>query len=212
LAVFGNNKPKNEQEAYQNIGKNLQQLYNPEAALDYANKRTLKLATYAPKTAAAIDAKIVNGLAFLNSKFPKGSGPRGFAQKDAGVPRDSDMQKFKRYYQSVMQPEYAIHAVITGIAGTPEIETLQTVYPEIYQQLVEQTSAAAVGSDKQPTYKQRQMLTKTTKAPADASYNSKVIKNLQKSFLPQQKPGPKSTNVEMESRMSTDLDRVLLKK
>lgn len=211
LAIFANKKPKTELEAYQNIGKNLNDLANPEKALDYSNKRTLKLATFAPKTAAAMDAKISAGLAFLNSKFPKNVGPRGFAQKDAGVPRDSEFQKFKRYYESVMNPQYAIHAVITGTAGTPELESLQAVYPEIYQQLVEKSTTNAIASTQQPTYQQRQMLSKTTKVPADASYNNKAIRNLQRQFLPPQKPGPspRSTNIHMENKYATDMQRII---
>jgi len=162
-----------------------------------------------------MDAKITTALTFLADKTPKGSGPRGFAQKDAGKPRDSEFQVFKRYHAAVMNPQYAINAVLTGTAGKPEIETLQVVYPEIYRQLNEASLVSANAAKQAPNYKNRSMLSKVVGVPSDSSFNKQMVMKLQKNFMQPVKPGPnkQSTNIEMDvNKYGTDLQRVLMKK
>jgi hypothetical protein len=128
------------------------------------------------------------------------------------VPKDSDVQLFKRYYRAVMDPKAILHDLQMGTAGTPEIEVLQNVYPEIYKNVQELAMTGAVSAKHQPSYKQRNSLTKLVGTAADISYSPRMMQKLQQSFTPirPQGPGPgRPIKIAPSTRMATDLDRIV---
>jgi hypothetical protein len=108
----------------------LQQIPNLDGKLIEALPR---LDAIAPNTYAAMANNISAGMAFLQTKAPRDLG----MDIKTGSTRisEQEMRKFQLYTSAVFNPAQVFQELQKGRIRPETVETLQAVYPQLYQQL-----------------------------------------------------------------------------
>ena len=106
---------------------------NPEDFHSVLEKNTMNLNPYAPKTAFAVQNKMVVAASFLSSKAPRGAKNSVLSPKYE--PSKSEISKFSRYYNTVKSPTAVIKKIKTGNVLPEEMETLKVVYPQLLAEM-----------------------------------------------------------------------------
>ena len=173
-------KPKSTQQAFVNVSTNLRNLQEPELLADLLAKKTARVANASPATAQILQAKLVTGINFLNSKLPKNSNNPGLFQRPY-QPSTLEMAKFARYVQTVESPLTMLRELQQGTLTREHVEALQVVYPEIYRQ-IQVKVMDKISQGTKLSYERRLQLGILLNIPTDSSMQPENLMNLQESI------------------------------
>lgn len=163
--------------------------HDPMAMQDHLAKNTQSIQDVAPNIAASMQGSAARAAGFLATKIPKGLIEGPFTEKYK--PSPMEIAKFNRYREIVENP-LRIMEQVKGHTLTPEaLETIQTVYPQLYdemkKQLMEQASDA-LAKKKPVPYSTKQTLTVFMGEPMDPTLTFQHIMANQMVFQPPQAP------------------------
>jgi len=115
---------------------------NPEKLIDKLNDQTQHAYAFAPNTVTGINMATTRATAFLASKAPVSiqSGPLGAEIK----PSKSEISKFKKYCDAVMNPLGAFDQIQNGTLSAETMETLNSVYPKLLQEMQKKTMESII--------------------------------------------------------------------
>lgn len=121
-------------EAHKTIRDDLAQLNNnPSLLVDKLSNSTGHLLGVAPKMGEGLQASMIRANQFLQSKMPQGQNNSPF-EPDPD-PSPTEISQFHRYRQVVEDPMIAFDQIRAGTIGPETVETLQTVYPRVYEEM-----------------------------------------------------------------------------
>jgi len=184
-----NSKPKNEQEAFQNISNNLVNLAtNTDELLQRTIKAGAPLSVAAPETAQVVGEKLATMTLFLHEKLPKRPNDTVsiFKSSRPFTPSSIELAKFNRYLQAVENPLSVFDELAHGSITREHIEALNAVYPDMSMRLKQQVLEHVRNSDEgSVSYQKRLQLGALLDIPTDDSLMGVNIQALQENFDPQ---------------------------
>lgn len=156
---------------------------NQDVFIEKINQETKELSQYMPQLANSIQKKSVAAVSFLNEKMPKKDNVFSLSKKD----RVSDyaLSKFNRYYQAVDNPGSVFKALSSGIVYPEHVETLKTVYPEIYEDSKRYIIENMTELRGELEYGKRLALSQFFDVPLDPSMSSDFVIEMQNNMTPQ---------------------------
>lgn len=98
--------------------------------MDTMSADTDHLNEVAPNITQGLNATMVAGMNFLNSKIPQQAG--GFVLSGESKPSVAQIQKFSNYYNVVDNPLTIFHQLKDNSISGDSIEALNVVYPQLY--------------------------------------------------------------------------------
>lgn len=150
---------------------------------DFTNGSAAK---YAPKITGAVSNKIVEMMAALKSAAPKNPYTPGSRAYKNWKPTKTDLAKFNSTLLAIEDPAKIVEDVAKGKIDRVAVETIEKVYPQIFQLLQYAILDHVVNSKKEIPYERRLMLSYTFNLPIDESYGN--LLELQKTFTTQVPP------------------------
>lgn len=123
-------------EGASNYNKNVKKidaLANPEALSAHLEHTTNTLQESAPNVTQGIHTSMANAVNFLHSKVPRPHNNLPLGPKWEASP--SQKAKFNRYFKAAQNPVGVLKEVKMGSLSNESMETLQTIYPELLQEM-----------------------------------------------------------------------------
>ncbi len=188
-------KPENEKEAFKNISKNIIEFrVNPDKLAMKIAAGTMNAGYAAPNASKFAQLVLGKAVSFLYEKMPK-DGQAGMHPLDDREfqPSSMDMSKFKRYVQTVENPYSVLEDLQAGTLTKEHVETLQIVYPAIYQQMRNE-AMKYVAQKPKLDYSRKVQLGTLLNIPTDPSMQPKAIAALQMNFAPKQEESGGAVN------------------
>lgn len=146
----------------------------------------------APQLSAAIQQRFANIAGFIASKAPQQPGTDEFGRQKPWEPSDSELARFRRYFDAMNRPQVLIEDLRAGRLTPETVEAVKAVYPNYYQRTVEATLQYV--NQKQPEMSQaaRQQLNVLMGKGMDSRQRTADLqKSYQSSADNPSKPGPK---------------------
>lgn len=177
-------KPKNEQQAFQQIRENIIELStDAEKMQDRLIRSTAGLARVAPETAAAAQGILARGIQFLLSKLPKE------VYDNQGLPSlqrkrqvsELELSKFARYLEAVENPLSLLRDLQSGTATREQVEAVAAVYPDLYERIREETYQYLAEEQDLP-YNKKVQIGVLLNIDADSSLRRDALADLQSRF------------------------------
>ena len=211
-------KPKNKQEGFVNIRKNIIELTtNPDKLEQLVSRRTIHLQNSAPNITQESVNKVLAGLKFLASKMPKPAKENSASQmltKREYMPSDLQLSKFERYVEAVENPMSVVESLSNGNISREGAEALKVVYPKIFEKLQETVMQKIQESPEAIPYNKRLQLGILLDVATDPSLESQNIAGLQENMLtqPTEMPGgptaARADSLNMAERAETKQNRI----
>ncbi len=133
------------QEEFKKTKNDLSQLSNnPQMLIDKLHQATGSMQDIAPDTAMGVQQGLTRGAQFLASKLPGSTNSNPFEPEYE--PSKLEMAKFQRYHDIVENPMLALKQISQGAVGPETIETLQSVYPKLYEHMKSEVMNAAIAA------------------------------------------------------------------
>lgn len=134
---------------------------DPNGMVDTLEKATKPLYAFAPNTVGALHNSATSAVAFLSSKVPStaATGPLD----SPGQITQAEKAKFMNYYAIATNPYSALEQVKKGTLTPDTIETLNSVYPQLYAEM------------KKTLVKH---MSESSRSPASLPYSTKTMLNL----------------------------------
>ncbi len=148
-----------------------QQDASPLHTMDKLELATRDLYHVAPNISASIQQTALRGTQFLSSKIPKPMKPR-LPLDPPFKPTFPQMIKFSRYYNAVHRPLSALGQLKEGSVHPETIEALNTVYPQLYQEMKTEVMDAVtttLAKKEDIPYQQRMAVSHFLQMPLDSS-------------------------------------------
>lgn len=132
-------------------------------------KQLEQLSAESPELASAIERQVVGVSEFIANKVgPRADGADPFAVKS--VPMDPvKSRKVARYIEAARRPGMALERIASGIGTQEDLETLQTLYPRMYQRYVDEVLVRLSRLKQPPSRAARQKLFYATGIPMAAN-------------------------------------------
>lgn len=188
---------------------------SPDQVVNNFVKNNEDLLSMAPKTAEAMQARMVNAVQFLSSKAPK---------KDQSIFGDgeykkSELMKFRNYVEAVEKPYKVIENLKSGYITPEAVEAFQVVYPKMFQSIKEEFTAR-IPDFKKITEKQKAELSRILGIDSRKAYTPSGFAVLQQASArgvqedlqnqsPQKIPVTAGKEIKASNRAQSGLDRVL---
>jgi hypothetical protein len=139
------------------------------------------VAEHAPKIAQAIQARQGDVVKFLQSKLPADPFEENSISfnKTGYVPSDHDLSSFYRYVQAANNPMQVLDDISKNRVSPEGIETLKTVYPQIYQKLQTSVLDGIITTKADLTYQQKIELGTVFDIPTDYTLRPDFIARMQ---------------------------------
>lgn len=204
---------KNVKEKMESVDKTHEKLENS----------TKQISGFAPKITSAIQRSMLQGVMFLHSKIPDWSDNTSQAPMDAPKqPKQEENTKWARYNDAVEDPMSVMADAVNGRVTPEGIETLNTVYPNLYTQMKsslinEIVSKKAKNKDITIPYQKRIAINQflgvnldSTLNPMNVMANQAIMNKKQNEKTAQEntamlKPSQKGlSNINIASRSETD--------
>jgi hypothetical protein len=154
---------------------------DPLRATDKLGRLTTGLAAAAPKTATHLQAKMAAAAQFLVARAPKP--PLRTASLNPLLekwePTETELSKWSRYAAAVEDPMSVVDDLARGEISREGVEVLRTIYPRLYENVVEQTMEHVRKMGERLPYQQRLALGILFRAPTDASLRPESIQGAQ---------------------------------
>lgn len=161
VLTLGSNNNSDKSGTYAHIESKLNEVnQNPTKAMDNMENATQWIYHAAPKTSGGLQMAMGRAHGFLGSKLPT-------IQKSPLTgklnPSPAEISKFNRYFETVKDPTHVFQKMKTGMLMPEHMETLQTVYPKMLEQMQaavtdELTNKMNDGSAEALPYKTKMML------------------------------------------------------
>lgn len=169
---------------YERLVQNVNQLQDPNSdARRAARSNTFELRQANQPLADAIEAHTQRVADFLASKagplsaMPKPGDPWGATRKPRHDPAKAE--KFARYVEAATDPQSALKRIADNQFRREDIETLQALYPKLYQRVVADVLEQIFQADKMPPYETRLRVGHLLNAPADPSMRPDYLRTVQ---------------------------------
>ena len=180
LAQDGDRKPKNTQDAIDNISKKLNDLKaDPRKVNDITKNEPIRVA--APETYSGMKGVVGRALVFLDSKLPQLMNVNPLLRKKY-KPSSQDLYKFKKYLQAIQDPMAVLKHFGKGNISRESVEAIRFVYPDIYTRIRSEVMQDVYANPDSVDYKQRLLLGILLDAPTDLALLPDSIKNLQQFY------------------------------
>jgi hypothetical protein len=189
-------KPKNEQEAYNNIVDNaMVAVTDPERVLQQSNKQTAAMFEHAPNTAAAVDAKYLQMMQFIASKSKKSNKNTGIFDVNK-VPKVSGFEtaKMARYLDAISNPQGMLDKVAKGNLSREHVEVMKNIFPEMHNKMKMATMDFISKNQSNLKYSQKLQLGLLLDMQSHESMQPQNIQALQSTFAPEQSSSDASYN------------------
>ena len=180
LAMKDGKKPKDEQEALQNMADTLDEVKSDPSKLMSLSQNEL-IKTVAPQTFTHMKTVAGRALIFLDSKLPRMFSVNPLLKKKLR-PSSQEVYRFKKYMEAIQDPMKVFKEFSKGKISRESIEALSFVYPDIYARMKVEVMQDV---DKDPDsidYKQRLLLGILLNAPTDLALLPDSIKALQQYY------------------------------
>lgn len=169
--------PKEQKDKFKKETTQLNELNNnPQRLLDTLDESTRPLYAVAPNVSGAVAATAARAVQFLQSKVPVLEQFSPLSPKPE--PSQTEIAHFERYQQVVNDPLSTFAMVKSGSITPQAIETLQTVYPQLYSQM-QQTMMEKIidhtANDKFIPYRTKMALSMFLQKDLDASLQQTSI-------------------------------------
>jgi hypothetical protein len=187
--------PATYERAVQNIGV-LQDPKSDERKIIRARANGLRQEN--PELADALEAHTQRVADFLASKAggmsatPKPGDPFGNLRKPRHDPAKA--AKLARYMDAAQNPGNALKRIAGGDIRREDIETLKTLYPRMYMQVVERVMADLGSVEEMPNYQARLKLGHLLDAPADQSMTPERVAALQRVAMSNAQPNAQAAD------------------
>ncbi|MBV6514150.1 MAG: hypothetical protein FMNOHCHN_03740 [Ignavibacteriaceae bacterium] len=204
-------QPKSKQQAVENAIKNISEYaQNNEYLLEKVAKSNLMLDSTAPKTAEAFRSATANAILFLNSKIPRSplenTDMEQFARKYK--PSDAEISKFSRYLQAVEDPGSVIDDFGSGQLTREQVEAMQAVYPQLYNNMRNIVIDKVVEREDIP-YDRRMQLGILLQVDADASLKPDMLLQLQSTYAKQEEAPKPTGKIEITKNLKSGTEQTL---
>ncbi len=156
---------------------------NVQTLSDTVSNTTEGLYQHAPNVGTAMQGSLIRGAQFLNSKILPSD--VGIFEKEL-EPSKSEIARFNGYYNLVHDPVLALDQVKDGTIVPDTVETLQAVYPKMYQEM-KQDMLSKVSDMKDPStipYRTRISMSFFMGEPVDKSFSLPFVMANQATFQP----------------------------
>ena len=144
---------------------------------------------YAPGHAQAFGATSARAVQYLNTLKPNESQMGAFGAKR--VPSAIEKAKYNNALEIAQQPLTVIGKLKKGNLTPDDVNTVRTIYPNLYKNMVAQLTTAAidhVGKGNSIPYKTKLQMALFTGSPMDASMGAQALQRAQSSFMVAQAP------------------------
>jgi len=190
------------------------QIYSRDPAMIVDNfvKNNQDMIQTAPKTAQALQQRVLNAAQFLNSKVPK--------QDDSpfkDTPRSrSEVMKFKNYVEAVENPYKTLENLKHGYFSPESMEAMKAVYPKMFA-AVREEMIHRLPEFKKISEKQKAEISKILNIETKKAYTPQGFAQLQgisaqgtqQNLQQISRPKPGTKNIKLGDRSQTGLERVL---
>lgn len=154
-----------------------------------------KMGEHAPGVQQQMVATQMKALGFLATKIPKNPYEGYPGQEGKFMPSAAQMAQFERYVRAASDPNSVLHDMHKGMATPEGVETLKTVYPNLFQQVQKEFLSQPEQLEKLP-YQKRLQLSMLFGIPLDPSLKPENLQAMQARFAGMQapaQPGPPQT-------------------
>lgn len=205
--MLGNDAPKDRKEQLKKMNEKLSEFtQNPAMSTEHLSQITKQLQ---PNLAQSVTAKNVAIAQYLQNTIPKPKVPPSPFNKYTWEPSAHELSQFERRVQAVNDPTSILDSLENGSLSKEEVETAQTIYPKLFEQMQSKIIEALTDHDKPVPYSSRIKLSLLMGQPFDNSLNAQVIQAYQANFNKMDQSQP-SQGVEMPS-MQTNIDSIATK-
>ena len=180
LAFKDGERPKDEQQALQNISSNLDELKSDSSKLKAISKNE-QMNVVAPQTFGQMKTVAARALVFLDSKIPRMFSVNPLLQKKLR-PSSQELYKFKKYMEAIQDPMKVFKEFSKGKISRESIEAISFVYPDIYARMRVEVMQSVEKDPDSIDYKQRLLLGILLNAPTDLALLPDSIKALQQYY------------------------------
>jgi hypothetical protein len=170
---------------YEKQSKNvLDAVANPEVLAEKTSSAFSGLGEVAPKIAESASNKAAMGAMFLYDKMPKNpfQGDSLFSNKK-WKPSDIEISKWKKFVDTVEDPLKSLKDLRAGKMTVEQSETLKTVYPELFKEVVSTLMEEMPKLKDELPYQKRLQLGVLFQIPADPSLQPKFIQQMQQMHM-----------------------------
>lgn len=161
---------------------------NPDALYAALNGSTSHLQDVAPNMAESLQAAMIRGNQFLQSKLPGHANLNPF-EKDY-EPSGAEIAQFQRYKELVNDPMSAFDQVAHSMVTPETIETLSTVYPKLFEEMKSKLLQASMDQLRKGDlpFRLKQSISQFTGTPIDRALDPMSVGQNQMIFMAN--PGP----------------------
>ena len=188
---------------------------DPNAILNNFEQSNKDLIRSAPKTAQALQNRLVVAAEFLASKLPK----KDLSPFDDTEPTRSDKMKFRNYVEAVENPYKTIDLLKQGYFTPESGEAIKVVYPQIFEALRTEITQR-LPEFKKLTELQKGNLSRILGLDAKKAYTPQGFSVLQgitargmekdmQNFTPKKVPVTAAKNINASNRYQTGLDKTV---
>lgn len=162
---------------------------NQDATLHAIHEHTAELTPHAPVVTSAVASTATRALMYLSSHAPPGRGGPTAFDPDAKLRySDSDLASYQRRKDAALDPVSVLNKVAHHQVDREGIETLQAVYPKIYEEMRQQTIEEITKRGGSIPRETRIQLGILLGFPADASQEPALVKAIQATKVPAAPP------------------------
>ena len=139
------------------------------------------------KLADQLETLAMKKLMFLHDKAPKNPRMGSMFDKNRETnyqPSDMEIAKWAKYIKAADDPMSVIDDINESRVTHEAVETMRTLYPEMYQQIQVQMIESIPQMREDLPYKERLQLSIFFQVPVDSSLN--IVSQLQENFVPSQ--------------------------
>lgn len=139
--------------------------YNYEVFSEEFIENNQGLINSAPKISDAVQRKMMASYSMLMEKLPRNPYEGSFLRKYR--PADSEVRKFQKFKNSLLNPEAIFKQIETGMVTNESIEVLERIYPAIYK-VMQFEMMEKISTDPSIGYKKRNQINKLFKIQTDS--------------------------------------------
>lgn len=191
---------------------------SPQITAEKLRKAYSPYALEAPKSTAAAMATTARGVWYLHSKLPPTStDPYSVTpqfEKPNQMVSDAQVNEFMNRVQTFRDPVGVLDLAAKNKATRAHIETMQAIYPKMYEQMKSDATRAATQAKRPLTYQEKIKVGVLYGTPTDVSMTPQFQKAIQGTFLPTHPPQnkvPSGTSLNLAKSTASTMDRVMSK-
>lgn len=166
----------------------------------------------APNIKMALGTQLTRTAVFLHSKMPRDPmyGLSIFADKTDFTPSDMELEIFGRYVDAAQDPATVIENLAEGTVSPQEIETLRTLYPNVFQDVLDEIMVTLTEYEEDLPYQHKLTLGLLFDIPADVSMTPQFLLTMQSNYVNKDVGGrPRGKRApQISEQESTEVDRI----